>query len=290
MLFFTMSEVSRPSLNRLERELPEGLLVDAAWLEQEGYYGSLRTKYVDHGWLERPVRGVYRRPRGKLTWEQAIVSLQILLRYPIVVGGRTALRLQGFDHYVSMEASYDVHLYGEKAPPGWLFKLPLENRIVFHNAKTLFQDEPITRSLATLSIDVQSGGFSIANHEGLRQVPWGQWQWPLTLSTPERAMLELLDELPSRESFHQIDMLFESATHLSPRRLQALLEACLSVKVKRLFFWFADRHGHAWRKRIDASTVDLGSGKRMLVRGGRLDPAYQITVPREPLNGALDDE
>ncbi len=27
------------------------------------------------------------------------------------------------------------------------------------------------------------------------------------------------------------------------------------------------------------SKVDLGSGKRMLVKGGRLDPATQITVP-----------
>lgn len=290
MISFTMSEGLQPSLNHLARELPEGLLVDSAWLEREGYYGSLRKKYVDHGWLERPVRGVYRRPRGELSWEQAVVSLQTLLRRPIIVGGRTSLRLQGFDHYVSMGEPRDVHLYGEKAPPGWLFELPLENRFVFHNAKTLFQDEPITRSLATLSIDVRNGGFDIVSHEGLRQMPWGQWQWPLTLSTPERAVLEALDALPRHESFHQIDMLFEGATRLSPRRLQALLEACLSVKVKRLFFWFADRHGHAWRKRLDASTVDLGSGKRMLVRGGRLDPTYQITVPREPLDRAVEDE
>lgn len=290
MLFFTVSAATKPSLNQLERELPEGLLVDSAWLEREGYYGSLRKKYVDHGWLERPVRGVYRRPRGTLTWEQAVVSLQILLRRPIVVGGRTALRLQGFDHYVSMGEPQHVHLYGEKAPPAWLFKLPVDNRFVFHNAKTLFEDEPITRSLATLSIDVRDGRFGIANHEGLRQMPWGQWQWPLTLSTPERAFLEALDELPRRETFHQMDMLVEGATQLSPRRLQALLESCRSVKVKRLFFWFADRHGHAWRPRIDASMVDLGSGKRMVVRGGRFDPTYRITVPREPLDRAADDE
>lgn len=285
-----MGEANTPSLNRLERELPEGLLVDSAWLEREGFHGSLRKKYLDHGWLERPVRGVYRRPRGRLAWEQAVVSLQLLLRRPIVVGGRSSLRLQGFDHYVSMGEPHDVHLYGEESPPAWLFKLPLEHRFVFHNAETLFQDQPITRSLATLSIDIRNGGFDIVNHEGLRQMPWGQWHWPLTLSTPERALLEALDELPQRESFHQMDMLVEGATQLSPRRLQALLEACRSVKVKRLFLWFADRHGHAWRRRVDASTLDLGSGKRMLVRGGRLDPTYQIVVPREPLDQALDHE
>jgi hypothetical protein len=57
------------------------------------------------------------------------------------------------------------------------------------------------------------------------------------------------------------------------------------VKVKRLFFFFADRHRHAWLKRVERAAVDLGSGKRMLVKEGKLDPAYQITVPKE-----LDEE
>ena len=285
-----MGDENGPSLNRLERDLPEGLLVDSKWLEQEGYYGSLRRKYVQHGWLEHPVRGVYRRPRGEVSWEQAVVSMQTLLRRPIVVGGRTALRLQGFGHYVSVDGPSEIHLYGEEPPPTWLFKLPLDHRFVFHNARTLFRDEPITRSIASLTVDFRNGGFAATNHDGLRQLPWGQWQWPLTLSTPERAMLEALDELPTRESFHQIDVLFEGAAQLSPRRLRTLLDECRSIKVKRLFFWFADRHGHAWRKRLDESTVDLGSGKRVLVRGGKLDSTYQITVPKESSEEASSDE
>ena len=110
---------------------------------------------------------------------------------------------------------------------------------------------------------------------------WGQWDWPLALSTPERACLEMLDELPGRESFEQVDKLFESLAGLRPRRLQQLLTGCKSVKVKRLFFFFADRHGHAWAKHLDKDKVDLGKGKRSLVKGGRLDPGYQITVPED---------
>jgi hypothetical protein len=34
----------------------------------------------------------------------------------------------------------------------------------------------------------------------LNAVPWGQRDWKLILSTPERALLELLDELPEREA------------------------------------------------------------------------------------------
>ncbi len=268
-------------MNHLTRELPEGLLADTGWLEQRGYYPSLRKRYVDRGWLDHPARGVYRRPRGPLRWEETVISLQVLSKVSVIVGGRTALRLQGFDHYVAIDETFDVHLYAEENVPSWLFKLPLDHRFVVHNARVLFRDEPISRTFSTMHVDLRDGGYEATNQEGLRQLPWGQWRWPLTLSTPERAVLEALDELPSHESFHQIDALFEGATQLSPTRLQDLLEACLSVKVKRLFFWFADRHGHAWRKRLDASRVDLGRGKRMLVRGGRLDPTYGITVPAD---------
>jgi hypothetical protein len=94
----------------------------------------------------------------------------------------------------------------------------------------------------------------------------------------------LLDELPNRESFHQADMLMEGLANLSPRRLAKLLADCRSVKVKRLFFFFADRHPHAWRRQLRAEDFDLGSGKRVLAKGGKLDSRYQITVP-EDLDG-----
>ena len=57
-----------------------------------------------------------------------------------------------------------------------------------------------------------------------------------------------------------------------------------SVKVKQLFVYCANRYQHAWLKQIDLGNVDLGKGKRMLVKGGRLDAATQITVPED-----LDD-
>ena len=108
--------------------------------------------------------------------------------------------------------------------------------------------------------------------------PW-EGGLPLILSCPERAVLELLDELPHRESFHQADMLIEGLANLSPRRLDKLLIDCRSIKVKRLFFFFADRHRHSRLRHVNKNAVDLGKGKRMLVRGGTLNAAYQITVP-----------
>lgn len=59
---------------------------------------------------------------------------------------------------------------------------------------------------------------------------------------------ELLDELPGKESFHLVDKLFEGSVSLSPNRLTKLLADCRSIKVKRLFFSFADRHSPALRQ------------------------------------------
>jgi transcriptional regulator with AbiEi antitoxin domain of type IV toxin-antitoxin system len=271
-------------LNWLQRSLPEGLVADAAWLEKNGYSGPLRKKYVTHGWLDRVARGVYRRPAPALgeeaektvSWESVAISLQTLMKADFVVGGRTALDLQGFAHYLSTAPQREVHLYGTGKRPGWVLKLNLESRFVFHNAKRLFTNEVV------LDVDSESND-PLLRSSYMRQ-RWGKWDWPLVTSSSERAILELLDEVPERETFHQADMLFEGLRNLSPRKLQPLLQACRSVKVKRLFLWFAERHQPPWLKALDRSGIDLGKGKRMLVKGGKLDPTFNITVP-ESLDG-----
>ena len=101
----------------------------------------------------------------------------------------------------------------------------------------------------------------------------------LVVSTPERAILEMLNELPAHESFHNVDAIFESLANLRPRLLADLLKECRSVKVKRLFFVYADQHDHASRKYLNPDDFDLGSGPRALVEGGRLHPRYAITIP-----------
>jgi hypothetical protein len=273
-----MAERKERKLNWLERNLPEGLVVDAAWLTRRGYSTSLRSQYVSAGWLEQPTRGVYRRPRGSLSWQQVVISLQALLEFPVVVGGRTALELQGYAHYLRQQAK-EVLLYGPKRPPKWVNELQLAAHFAYRNDGALFRNAAVTRSPANLNWTPGSSAGHESSSHALTVQSWGQWDWPLTLSSPERAVLELLDELPNHESFHQADMLMGGLANLRPQRLQNLLEDCRSVKVKRLFFFFADRHRHAWLKRLEKDTISLGEGKRMLVKGGKLNKAYQITVP-----------
>lgn len=273
-----MTEEKRQKLNQLQHLLLEGTVVDAAWLEAKGYPSNLRSYYLRQGWLTSPARGVYTRPGTDLRWESVIFSLQSVMRVNVLVGGRTSLELQGYSHYVRMKGGGDVHLYAEEKLPGWVEKLDLAYKLIKHQTTRLFPNDDLSALFAYFDHskdDFPKSGPSLTQHI------WGPRHQPLFISTVERAVLELLDELPDRESFHNVDMIFQGLANLRPGRLEALLKACKSVKVKRLFLWFAHRHNHAWLKHLDESSVDLGSGKRVLVKGGKLDKRFLITIPEE---------
>jgi hypothetical protein len=277
-----MTEQTAGKLNQLQRLLPEGLLADSAWMSRHGYSTSLRSQYVSAGWLQHPQRQVYRRSQTPLSWQQVVVSLQTFLGNNLVVGGRSALQLQGFAHYFPIGEMRRVYLYGPEHPPSWLHKLPIATEFVFRNSQKLFANPAGIANLGLANPFTPEFGLPDSGAGDLRSLRWENR--PLIHSSPERALLELLDELPNRESFHQVDMAIEGLTNLSPLRLENLLLDCRSVKVKRLFFYFADRHSHGWVKHINKARIDLGAGKRMIVRGGVFNSAYQITVP-EDMNG-----
>ena len=177
---YSMTMHIRNKLNWLERALPEGLLVDAAWLEVHGYSRSLRSHYVNAGWLEQPARSVYRRPRGCLSWEQVVISLQTLLHFPVSVGGRTALDLQGYAHYLP-QSQQVIQLYTDTKLPGWVTKLPLGLNFETHNRARFLPQ--IDRAADMVSISTPVNDESTKTRPGaLRIVPWGQWEWPLVVS------------------------------------------------------------------------------------------------------------
>ena len=144
--------------------------------------------------------------------------------------------------------------------------------------RTLFGDDPV--GIDDADVAAGSSGASV-----------DVWRWPIKASSPERAILEALDELPHRARFENLDKIFEGLVSLRPKQLMALLTACRSVKVRRLFLVFADRHEHGWRKYLDASKIDLGSGPRALAEGGKLHPTYRIYVPEAlvPRNPAREN-
>lgn len=259
-------------LKRLLSELPPGFYTDSKWLSEHGISRQLAHRYVELGWLERVVRGLFRRPPLELGgggsaagWVIPVLSAQWIMGYDVHVGGSTALSLAGYVHYLPLGEGGVVYLYSN-AMPTWLARLQLQSELRFRNTK-LFADPD-------LGVENAGVGTPGAGSHALEF-----WQLPVKASSPERAILEAIDELPDNEGFHNLDVLFEGLTNLRPRLLSELLVSCRKVQVKRLFLVFADRHDHAWRKHLDTSGIDLGSGDRAFTPGGRLHPRYRITVP-----------
>lgn len=216
------------------------------------------------------MRGVYRRPvptglqdSSALSWESVIVSLQRISNYDVHLGGISALELAGFQHYLYLGGTPRVHFYGNA--PSWVKRLSLQSKILIH-ARTLFGD--------------YLTGIGASNHHlGLAKEAEDVWQWSIRASSPERATLEALDQIRTASDFETLDQIFQSLTNLRPNLLMTLLEVCRSVKVRRLFFVFAERHAHLWLKYLDVDAIDFGSGPRALIEGGRIHPVYRIYVP-----------
>ena len=269
-------------LNKVQDLLMEGQVVPASWLVEHGYSGALLKKYTAGGWLNSPARGVYRRPGPPLQWQHVAASLQRLSDFSLHIGGRTALTQQGRAHYLPMRGNETIRLYGPDTLLAWVNALGVPERFegrsdAMFGALRAARDAK-TGALATGKLDAA----------GLFNDKWGAWNIPLCYSSDERAILELLQDVPTRESVHEADVLMQGMVNLRPALLLKLLKACTSIKVKRLFLALAERHAHAWFKHLDKAVtneeITLGEGKRMLEPGGTLHPRYMITLPSD-----LDD-
>ncbi|TWB08765.1 transcriptional regulator with AbiEi antitoxin domain of type IV toxin-antitoxin system [Rhizobium sp. ERR 1071] len=271
-----MSRQTGTKLKQLLQTVPPGFLVDTGWMSRHAISRQSVSGYVKQGWLEPVLKGLYRRPFTPDTnpeavagWKIPLLSAVWLIKHRFHVGGSSALTLRGHIHYLSLGGEFALYLYGSDIPP-WLSKMRIDARVVLRTGN-LFGDE---------TVGVENSDFSLADDDDA-ELALSPWRWPVPMSSPERAILEMIAELPKDESFHNVDMAFESLANLRPKLLMTLLGHCRSVKTKRLFFIYADKHNHGWRKHIDVSAVDLGKGDRALTPGGRLHPVYRVTIPND---------
>jgi hypothetical protein len=165
--------------------------------------------------------------------------------------------MQGYAHFLPLGKGTAVSLFGlpDVKLPAWFRQYRWGTRIRY-TTTSLFAGDPAM---------------------GLTKQEMGPFA--VRVSAPERAVMEVLYFVPKEESYEEAKLLMEGLTTLRPRLVQTLLESCASVKVKRLFMVLAESCRHAWVKKLDLSKVNFGKGKRMLVRGGRFDPKYNISVP-----------
>ncbi len=237
--------------------LTYGELRPRQWLLEQGVSRHSLDNALKSGKLVPLARGVVARPGMPMSWHGVVASLERVTSEPVYVGGLSALSQAGLGHYLDLAGT--VHLYSSAPRPAWLERLGLGTTFIWHRTTRLW---PRDDSLIATSLRVLS-----ENHPACR------------MATPEQAFLEVLMDVPDAVSFEHADNLMQGLSALSPRRLDGLLRVCRHVQVKRLFFFFADRYNYPWRKRLNPEDYHLGSGKRLVVAGGKLDKKYLITVP-----------
>jgi group I intron endonuclease len=245
----------RGKLQRLVDNWPKGTLKTVKELKTRGYTPQLLKVYSNSNWIELFTRGMYKRSDDNVTWQGALFAIQQKSNTTLHAGGKTALVLKGDRNYLNEYETY-IYLFSSRSETVqmWVRKfkeITVKKTEVFSYTK----EESFTK--------FNAGSFSIK------------------ISTPELAAMEMLYLIPNEQSFDEALKIMERLTTLRPQLVQQLLEECNSVKVKRLFLYMAEKNDHQWFQDLNIEKINLGSGKRVIVKNGVFDKKYLITVPRE---------
>ena len=251
-----MSLENDKKLNPLIADWPVGAVYATSWLKKSGFSDQLLNRYKKSHWLTSVGSGALKRAGDEVSYQGAVYALQKQLDSSIHVGAKTALALQGKAHYLQL-GNVTATLFGgsEAKLPRWFNKADWNVKTDYYSTSFL----PPELGL----VDLELKTFTVK------------------ISSPARAIMECLYLAPDKQDLMECYELLESLTNLRPQQVQALLEACTSVKVKRLFLFLAERAKHSWFEYLDLTKIDLGAGKRSITPNGVFNKKYQITVPKE---------
>jgi hypothetical protein len=250
---------NRTKINKLIQSLPKGSVILPSWLRTQGYSYELQQIYRKGGWLKSIGKGAMLKSGDELVLTGALSAIQNVENLNLHIGGRSALELQGLAHYLQIN-DYETTLFvnGRAKIPTWF----LENN---WNVKTkIFR-------------------LSFFENDEIGMNDYQEGELTMKISSPARAIMECLalcpDKFPLTESFE----LMEGLNSLRPAKVQELLQNCKSVKVKRLFLFFAEKTQQVWFKYLDLSKINLGTGNRTICEGGTFVSKYKLILPKELL-------
>jgi hypothetical protein len=251
-----MSTIKGNKINQLLTSQPSGVVLLSSWMAKQGYSHDLQQRYKKSNWLDSIGSGAFIRHNDKVGYWGGIYAIQKQAGSLIHPGGRTALSLLGKAHYLEWSANGLV-LFGDTAEklPAWFKKHNWGVRIEYHETSILPPELGLT--------EIDLGNFSI------------------TVSGAVRAIMECLHLAPQKQDLMECFELMEGLNNAMPYQVQTLLENCRSVKVKRLFLYLAEKANHSWFRFLDLKKIDLGKGKRSIVKNGVFVKRYAITVPKE---------
>lgn len=245
-----MTTTKKNKLKSLYAELPPGAPVSSSELARLGISADLAVHYVRAGWLLRLARGVFCRPEQGVALYPSLKFLENRIQ-GFHVGGKTALDWHGVRHYVLQVPT--LHLYGWTAArlPAWFLK---EFSGEYHR-KRIFEEH-------------HEALLHVAPYEGRDEAP--------LVSSPERALLEVLSEVGVRQPLQEARELMEGAYTLRGAVLQELLTRCNSIKTVRLCLQLGSELSLPWMAKVSREGLRTGSDRPWVSRGSQgvlvLDP------------------
>jgi hypothetical protein len=235
-----MATIHRSKLQALYIHMAPGAPLTSEDLAALGISADLAVHYVRAGWLNRLARGVFCKPGDALALHPSLVLLERMFQ-GLHVGGKSALDWYGVRHYLAQQPK--LHLYGWTAGrlPAWFTdRFPTEYR-----RKRLFAEEP-SKLLHAGPFEKRAG----APH----------------VSSPERALLEVLSEVGVRQSLQEARELTESSYTLRADVLRELLQSCTNIKTVRLCLQLGRELSLPWAAELDPAKLPTGSSRPWVSR------------------------
>jgi hypothetical protein len=189
-------------------------------LAKVGVSSALAHHYVKSGWLERLGRGVFMFPNDTLRQDDTLKFLAQRIE-GFHVGGKTALAWRGVRH--NLPTKEPLLLFGNLRAtiPGWLLER--------------FPSRYIARSLFSSKLPTNFG------LQTLPETPDG-----VLVSVPERALLEMLNEVGIHQGIEEARNIMEGVRALRSEVLSALLKQCQKRKVLLLCISWARELNLPW--------------------------------------------
>jgi hypothetical protein len=213
-----------------------GAPLDTDVLRRHGISSALAHDYTKSGWLERLGRGVFQFAGDQLQRDATLRFLESKVP-DLHVAAKTALDWHGFRQNVAHEET--LVLWGARNGnlPDW------------------FQQRfPARYSTARLFEDTLPPAYGLAP---LPEAPGGP-----KVSSPERALLEMLSEVGVHQEVDEARAIMESIRQLRSAQLSVLLAHCRMVKAVRLCVIWAEQLRLPWAEKARQGAGDrIGSGR-----------------------------
>ena len=236
------------------------------WMAKRKVPRGLVQFHLNNGLLERVAPGIYKKAGDNVDWSSMVRLLQEEFGKNVHVSGKTALELVGAAHFGNLSDRPRIFLttYTKHKLPVWLKKTDISCEFAARSS-SLFKEEFFSKNRK----------YFLMQHEKISGIK-------IKISCRELAILEFIDYLDLKSSLETAENHVNMLIGARSKVIQHLLENCTSVKVKRVFMYLSEKTRSKYFNRLDLSKIDLGKGKRQIVKyNARLDKKYLITVDKD---------